>query len=404
MQNVTDIDDPLFERAAATGEDWADLGARETELFREDMAALRILPPDAYVGRWRRSRSILELIGRLEERGAVYPLDGDLYFSVRAAEGFGNGERPRSRGHARAVRRARGRPRPYRASATRSTACSGSPSGRMSRRGTRRGGAAAPAGTSSARQSRRPTSARPSTSRAAVETSSSRTTRCPPRMAKPRPASRSPGPTSTRAWSGSTARRCRSPRATSSSYQRCASQAPTRWRSGWVCSRTTCARTGSGHRCNSPRPRSGSSAGASRRAPALGATPDFRLGRVGAGAHRRPGRRRRQPRRATRAGRPRRVGRARDRDPGCSARGCRCRRGVRRAARRGSPAGTLLHLIVLVVHRSVDQVELLSSKRQVRHLTTGVASPRCGELTLVLLERHVPQLPPAQPLVWSYSR
>ena len=47
VQNVTDVDDPLLERAAATGEDWRDLADRETELFREDMTALRVLPPDA---------------------------------------------------------------------------------------------------------------------------------------------------------------------------------------------------------------------------------------------------------------------------------------------------------------------------------------------------------------------
>ena len=53
VQNVTDVDDPLLERATATGEDWTALAERETELFRADMEALRVLPPDAYVGRGR---------------------------------------------------------------------------------------------------------------------------------------------------------------------------------------------------------------------------------------------------------------------------------------------------------------------------------------------------------------
>src|SRR5690242_13743506 len=43
VQNVTDVDDPLFERAAKVGIDWRDLAARETELLREDLAALRII-------------------------------------------------------------------------------------------------------------------------------------------------------------------------------------------------------------------------------------------------------------------------------------------------------------------------------------------------------------------------
>src|SRR5918997_2815978 len=50
VQNVTDIDDPLLERAARDGEDWVVLAMRETALFREDMEALRIVPPAHYVG------------------------------------------------------------------------------------------------------------------------------------------------------------------------------------------------------------------------------------------------------------------------------------------------------------------------------------------------------------------
>ncbi|TNC37077.1 class I tRNA ligase family protein, partial [Mumia zhuanghuii] len=49
-QNITDVDDPLLERAAATGVEWTDLAEREIELFREDMTALRILAPDHYIG------------------------------------------------------------------------------------------------------------------------------------------------------------------------------------------------------------------------------------------------------------------------------------------------------------------------------------------------------------------
>ncbi len=50
VQNVTDIDDPLLERAARDQDDWVVLGMRETALFREDMEALRVLPPRHYIG------------------------------------------------------------------------------------------------------------------------------------------------------------------------------------------------------------------------------------------------------------------------------------------------------------------------------------------------------------------
>src|SRR5690349_23836649 len=50
VQNVTDVDDPLLERAAKVNVDWTELAERETELFRQDMQALRVLPPDHYIG------------------------------------------------------------------------------------------------------------------------------------------------------------------------------------------------------------------------------------------------------------------------------------------------------------------------------------------------------------------
>jgi L-cysteine:1D-myo-inositol 2-amino-2-deoxy-alpha-D-glucopyranoside ligase len=89
VQNVTDVDDPLLERAAQTGEDWTGLAAREIDLFRTDMSALRILAPAEYVGAVEAIPDIAEAIARLRELGAAYDVDGDIYFSVSAAPGFG---------------------------------------------------------------------------------------------------------------------------------------------------------------------------------------------------------------------------------------------------------------------------------------------------------------------------
>ena len=92
MQNVTDIDDPLLERAARDGEDWIVLAMRETALFREDMEALRILPPAHYVGAVESIPDIADAVAALLEDGAAYRLDdgtGDVYFDVAAAPGFG---------------------------------------------------------------------------------------------------------------------------------------------------------------------------------------------------------------------------------------------------------------------------------------------------------------------------
>ncbi|GAA2369668.1 cysteine--1-D-myo-inosityl 2-amino-2-deoxy-alpha-D-glucopyranoside ligase [Dactylosporangium salmoneum] len=92
VQNVTDVDDPLLERAARDGEDWVVLAMRETALFREDMEALRIIPPKRYVGAVESIPQIARKVSALLASGHAYTLqDGtdDVYFSVASAPRFG---------------------------------------------------------------------------------------------------------------------------------------------------------------------------------------------------------------------------------------------------------------------------------------------------------------------------
>ncbi|HEV7626884.1 MAG TPA: cysteine--1-D-myo-inosityl 2-amino-2-deoxy-alpha-D-glucopyranoside ligase, partial [Streptomyces sp.] len=89
VQNVTDIDDPLLERADATGDQWAALAERETALFREDMTALRMLPPRHFVGAVESIPRIVPIVERLLDQGAAYELEGDVYFSIEADSHFG---------------------------------------------------------------------------------------------------------------------------------------------------------------------------------------------------------------------------------------------------------------------------------------------------------------------------
>ena len=88
-QNVTDVDDPLLERATKVKIDWRELAERETELFRKDMEALRVIPPANYTGAVESIPLVIELIKQLEAAGAVYKVDDDLYFSVSADDAFG---------------------------------------------------------------------------------------------------------------------------------------------------------------------------------------------------------------------------------------------------------------------------------------------------------------------------
>ncbi|WP_328857930.1 cysteine--1-D-myo-inosityl 2-amino-2-deoxy-alpha-D-glucopyranoside ligase [Williamsia herbipolensis] len=93
VQNVTDVDDPLFERADRDGEDWRDLGARETQLFRDDMTALRVLPPRHYIGAVESIDEVIEVVDKLLASGAAYIVDDeqypDIYFSTDATPQFG---------------------------------------------------------------------------------------------------------------------------------------------------------------------------------------------------------------------------------------------------------------------------------------------------------------------------
>ena len=93
VQNVTDIDDPLLERAARDQDDWVVLGMRETALFREDMVALRVLPPREFVGAVEAIPEIVEAIAKLLASGAAYRADDpehpDVYFDRTASGHFG---------------------------------------------------------------------------------------------------------------------------------------------------------------------------------------------------------------------------------------------------------------------------------------------------------------------------
>ncbi|MCV7193008.1 cysteine--1-D-myo-inosityl 2-amino-2-deoxy-alpha-D-glucopyranoside ligase [Mycolicibacterium brumae] len=93
VQNVTDVDDPLFERAARDGIDWRALGDRETQLFRDDMAALRVLPPHDYVAATETIDEVVGLTEKLLAAGAAYVVDDpqhpDVYYRVGATDWFG---------------------------------------------------------------------------------------------------------------------------------------------------------------------------------------------------------------------------------------------------------------------------------------------------------------------------
>ena len=93
VQNITDVDDPLFERAERDGVDWRELGSEQIQLFRDDMTALRVLPPRDYIGAMESVDEVIEAVEKLLASGAAYVVDDpeypDVYFRTDATEQFG---------------------------------------------------------------------------------------------------------------------------------------------------------------------------------------------------------------------------------------------------------------------------------------------------------------------------
>ena len=90
VQNITDIDDPLLERAIRDGVDWKDLAHQQIDLFRGDMENLRVIPPAHYIGAVDAIPLVVDAINELSSLSTIYQVDTDQYFSVHADDRFGS--------------------------------------------------------------------------------------------------------------------------------------------------------------------------------------------------------------------------------------------------------------------------------------------------------------------------
>ena len=89
VQNITDIDDPLLERAKRDGVDWTDLAHQQIDLFRSDMINLRVIPPAHYIGAVDAIPLVTDAIEKLSSKDSIYSVERDLYFKVHADAQFG---------------------------------------------------------------------------------------------------------------------------------------------------------------------------------------------------------------------------------------------------------------------------------------------------------------------------
>ncbi|MDC7121336.1 cysteine--1-D-myo-inosityl 2-amino-2-deoxy-alpha-D-glucopyranoside ligase [Cellulomonas fimi] len=96
--NVTDVDDPLLERATATDVHWRELADDQIALYAEDMTALGVVPPDAWTGVVESIPAVVDAVVALVERGAAYTVPtpdavddgpGDVYADLSVDGSFG---------------------------------------------------------------------------------------------------------------------------------------------------------------------------------------------------------------------------------------------------------------------------------------------------------------------------
>jgi cysteinyl-tRNA synthetase len=89
VQNVTDIDDKIIDRAGKLGIAPGELAEKFTRSYFEDMEALNIEPADVYPRATGEIEKIIEVIGGLVDKGYAYPAGGSVYFRVRNDPDYG---------------------------------------------------------------------------------------------------------------------------------------------------------------------------------------------------------------------------------------------------------------------------------------------------------------------------
>jgi len=89
VQNITDVDDKIIDRAAEEGETAEEISRRYTEAFLDAMRVLGVRRPDVQPRATETIPDMIEMVECLVERGHAYVVDGDVYFSVRSFPEYG---------------------------------------------------------------------------------------------------------------------------------------------------------------------------------------------------------------------------------------------------------------------------------------------------------------------------
>ena len=89
VQNFTDIDDKIIDKANAEGIDYTEVARRNIDAYFEAAKELHIKPASFYPKATEHIKDILDLIQVLIDKGHAYPAVGDVYFRVRTFDAYG---------------------------------------------------------------------------------------------------------------------------------------------------------------------------------------------------------------------------------------------------------------------------------------------------------------------------
>jgi len=89
VQNITDIDDKIINRAAAEGITPKEVADKYTQAYFEDLERLGVRSADHQPKATEMIPQMIEFVKGLIEKGYAYEVDGDVYFRVRKFKDYG---------------------------------------------------------------------------------------------------------------------------------------------------------------------------------------------------------------------------------------------------------------------------------------------------------------------------
>lgn len=89
VQNFTDIDDKIINKANEEGTDYLTVSRRYMEEYKKDAQGLNVRPADIHPLATENIDEIIAMVSRLEEKGYAYAVNGDVYFRTNKFKEYG---------------------------------------------------------------------------------------------------------------------------------------------------------------------------------------------------------------------------------------------------------------------------------------------------------------------------